>query len=96
MIFPRVWFDFKCDDGLECLKQYQREWDDDKRMFRDKPRHDWTSHGADAFRMLAVAYQDIPDKQIVEKPIRGITVGNNTVTMDEMWQSVQKVDNRRI
>ena len=26
-------------------------------MWRDKPRHDWASHGADAFRCLASRYR---------------------------------------
>jgi len=54
----RSWFDSKCDDGIECLRQYQREYDEDKKVFRDKPRHDWTSHGADAFRMLSIAWRE--------------------------------------
>lgn len=53
-VFDRV----GTDDGREALCQYQREWDDDKKMFRDSPRHDWTSHASDAFRMLAIAYRE--------------------------------------
>lgn len=57
-VFPRCWFDAaKCEDGLNALAQYQREYDDERRMFRDQPRHDWTSHASDGFRMLAVACQ---------------------------------------
>lgn len=37
-------------DGLEILRQYHRHYDEDKRVFADNPEHDWTSHGADAFR----------------------------------------------
>jgi hypothetical protein len=44
--------------GTEALKAYQREWDDDKKMFRDKPKHDWSSHPSDAFRMMAVAWRE--------------------------------------
>lgn len=33
---------------------YQRDWDEKAQDFRSAPRHDWTSHGADAFRYLAV------------------------------------------
>jgi len=32
------YFDTKCVDGLDALKQYQREYDEDKKFFRDKPR----------------------------------------------------------
>ncbi|CAB4121972.1 Terminase-like family [uncultured Caudovirales phage] len=93
----RAWFDIeKTMDGIECLRQYQRDYDDDKKVFRDKPRHDWTSHGADAFRMLAIAWRE-DDKMIDhDKPIKGITVGNNEVTMDEMWASTPKPSSGRI
>lgn len=97
MALTRAWFDAeKCEQGIECLRQYQREYDDDKKMFRDKPRHDWASHGADAFRMLAVAWKEQEKIEAIDKPIRGIVVGNNDVTMDEMWQSVPKTSNGRI
>jgi len=58
-MLPRTYFDGeRCADGVDALKQYQREWDDDKKTFREKPRHDWTSHAADSFRMLAIAWQN--------------------------------------
>jgi len=58
LMFPRCWFDLATEEGLETLAQYQREYDEEKKAFRDKPRHDWTSHTADAFRMLAVAWRE--------------------------------------
>lgn len=58
MMLPRCWFDNRTEEGIECLRQYQREYDDDKKVFRDKPLHDWTSHGADAFRMMAIAWRE--------------------------------------
>jgi len=97
MALTRAWFDLeKCEQGIECLRQYQREYDDDKKMFRDKPRHDWASHGADAFRMLAVAWREQEKIKAVDMPIRGIVVGNNEVTMDELWKSVPKPSTGRI
>ena len=93
----RAWFDAdKCQDGLECLRQYQREYDEDKKMFRDKPRHDWTSHGADAFRMLSIAWSEEHKEVPRDKPIKGISVGQNDVTLNEMWTNVVKPQNRRI
>jgi hypothetical protein len=44
----------KCRKGIEALKLYRTEWDQDKRVFRRKPLHDWTSHAADAFAYLAM------------------------------------------
>jgi len=84
----RSWFDAeKCKDGIECLRQYQREYDEDKKVFRDKPRHDWTSHGADAFRMLSIAWREEEHKIPKDNSIRGIAVGHNDVTLEEMWRS---------
>jgi len=54
-LLPKCVFDYEnCKRGLDCLRQYRREWDDKARTYKQKPLHDWTSHGADAFRELAV------------------------------------------
>jgi phage terminase large subunit len=52
------YIDTKCQEGLDALKQYQREYDEDKKCFRDKPRHDWTSHYADAFRYACLVWRE--------------------------------------
>lgn len=83
----RAWFDTKCEDGIECLRQYQREYNEDTKVFRDKPKHDWTSHGADAFRMLAIAWSEETKEVLKDKPILGVTVGANNATLDELWRS---------
>ena len=83
----RSWFDgVKCQDGIECLRQYQREYDEDKKVFRDKPKHDWTSHGADAFRMLAIAWKEEDKVTPKDNSIRGIVVGKNETTLNELWK----------
>lgn len=52
------WFDaVNCARGLECLREYRREWDDKTQMFKNKPLHNQFSHGADAFRMLALGIE---------------------------------------
>jgi len=62
------YFDEKCRDGIEALKQYQREYDEDKRAFRDKPRHDWTSHYADAFRYACLVWREEMKPKAPEPP----------------------------
>lgn len=58
-ILPRCFFDkAKCDEGLKALRQYRRQWDEDRKVFMDRPEHDWCSHPADAFRMFAVGWSD--------------------------------------
>jgi hypothetical protein len=95
LALTRAWFDHKCEDGIECLRQYQREYDEDKKVFRDKPRHDWTSHGADAFRMLSIAWKEeakIPHKN---DSIRGVFVGQTDVSLNDLWKETKSVVNRR-
>ena len=54
----RCWFDAsKCERGIEALLQYRREFDERMKTWRGRPLHDWTSHGADSFRYLAVGYK---------------------------------------
>jgi hypothetical protein len=43
-----------CEEGIEALRQYQREWDEKQQAFKEQPKHDWTSHYADAFRYSAI------------------------------------------
>lgn len=94
-MLPRVWFDPTTEPGIEALRQYQREYDEDKKAFRERPRHDWTSHPADAFRMMAIAWrEEVKADPKLDIEIRGITVGNNTVTLDEMWATAPKQSGR--
>jgi phage terminase large subunit len=55
LLLPQCWFDgTKCARGIEALRQYRTEWDDKRKVFKNNPLHDWTSHAADAFRYLAL------------------------------------------
>lgn len=54
-ILSRCWFDEnKCTMGLKALDCYKKEWDDKHACWRSRPLHNFASHGADAFRTLAV------------------------------------------
>lgn len=54
-ILSRCWFDEeKCKRGIECLESYRKAYNEKFKVYSDKPFHDWASHGADAFRMLAI------------------------------------------
>jgi hypothetical protein len=44
----------KCKDGIEALRSYHYEYDEDRKSFSTKPEHDWSSHSADAFRYMAL------------------------------------------
>ncbi len=54
-ILPRCWFDeTSCDPGIQALKAYRKEYSDRLSTYKANPLHDWSSHGADAFRTLAM------------------------------------------
>jgi hypothetical protein len=96
LALTRCWFDNRCEEGIECLRQYQREWDDDKKVFRDRPKHDWTSHSADAFRYLSIVWKDEDSPILKDNRIKGLHVGQTEVTLNEMWKETPKITHRRI
>jgi hypothetical protein len=58
MVLPRCYFDRqKTSAGVESLLHYRRDWNQRIQEFKPAPVHDWASHGADAFRYLAVRHQ---------------------------------------
>lgn len=58
--FNRFRFDrIGCVDGLSALRSYRKRWMESLNRFSDEALHDWASHGADAFRMLAVSLDEL-------------------------------------
>jgi hypothetical protein len=67
MLFPKCWFDAtRCAAGLEALQHYRRDYNSRLNEFKATPVHDWASHGADAWRYLAVRQQTPVD--VVKRP----------------------------
>ena len=63
MLLPRCYFDTeRTKAGREALQHYRRDYNQRLNEFKATPVHDWASHGADAFRYLAVALQAPKDK----------------------------------
>ena len=54
----------------EGLSKYQKEYDEDKKTYREHPLHNWASHSADAYQTMSVA---VDKKLIYNKPM---LVGN--------------------
>ena len=86
-VFKHCWFDeASCFDGLRALRSYRKEWDEERSVWRDKPRHDWASHGADAFRYLALAYREERPPEPPKPPLEDW----RNQTMDDMWKDHDK------
>jgi phage terminase large subunit len=57
-LFPRIWLDeTKTEAGRKALGAYH-ERKDEKRGVGLGPEHDWSSHAADAFGLMCVAYEE--------------------------------------
>lgn len=48
----------RCELGIEGLKNYRREWDDELKTFRDNPLKDWAEHIGSSFRYLGLAWRE--------------------------------------
>jgi len=47
----------KCWLGLEALSEYQKEWNEETKVFKDKPKKGWWCHGSDAFQQFAMVHE---------------------------------------
>lgn len=47
-----------CRQLITILKEYMRDYDDVRKVFADKPLHNWCSHGSDAFQYGALAFRE--------------------------------------
>ena len=57
-MLPKCWFNMpQVKQGLDCIRNYRRDYDEKRNVFFEKPLHDWASHGADSFRYLALGIE---------------------------------------
>jgi hypothetical protein len=55
--------------GIEGLKSYRREWDDELKTFKENPIKDWSEHIGSAWRYLGLAWKEVqPLKVAAPKP----------------------------
>lgn len=67
-ITSRVWIDErKCINLIRALESYHREYDDERKVYKSTPEHDWSCHFADAFRYLAVSVHKTYDGLTAEE-----------------------------
>jgi hypothetical protein len=97
-ILPICEFDAApCAEGISMLKSYRKEWDEIRGCWKDRPRHDMASHGADAFRYLAAAYRDLaPPPPVVDKTPKVDARGIWVYTPDDLKSLVGRSDRPRV
>jgi phage terminase large subunit len=93
-----VRFHPRCAEGIDALKAYQYDYDEDRKTFSSKPLHNWASHTADAFRYLAcvakasehLTRKPVADSQPAARPL------NYGFTLNELFESNRSPKKRRM
>ena len=60
--------------GIDALEQYRREWDDERKCFKQSPLHDWSSNPADSFRYLAQSWRAAPRREVKAPKQEGFVI----------------------
>jgi hypothetical protein len=63
LMFSHFWIDEqKCEQFIESIRQYRREWDEKLLTYKQNPVKDWTNHAGDVHR-----YASIIEKQMTNE-----------------------------
>lgn len=97
VLTPRIQFHAtNCEKGLEGLRTWSYEFDEEKKTFSAEPLHDWASHEGDGYSYGCLVMQQAEPAPPPKPPMRGIQVGKPSVSLEEMWEQAKKQDRSRI
>lgn len=69
--FKRLYVDkTHCSEWIEAIPQYTRIYDEENKIFKDKPLHDWTSHFADEHRYASLVYNQFTNTAMMQESTR--------------------------
>lgn len=83
-----------CEAGLDGLRSWEYEYNEDTGIYSKEPLHNWASHPSDAFAYGCQIAQESIQDNTSQDDIKGITVYNNTVTLEELWKETPRRSNR--
>lgn len=97
VLIPRIEFhETNCERGLNGLRAWSYEYDEETKIFSSEPKHDWASHDGDGFSYGCLIMQQSAPPPPSPESIRGIAVGQQTVSLNELWASTPKPGRARI
>jgi len=94
LILPKCYFHPRCMPGIEALRAYRRSFNEKTKAFSNQPLHDWSSHGADAFRYLCLTAKELiipPAPE--EKPVLAPT--SEPICLEELFLEYENRSRRR-
>lgn len=95
VLIPRIKFNAsKCERGLDGLRAWSYEYDEEKKTFSAEPLHDWASHDGDGFSYGCLVMSQAEPPPAPPPPPRGVAVGVPSVSLEEMWAENRPTKNR--
>ena len=79
-----------CEQGLDGLRAWSFEYNDETGILSKEPKHDWASHPGDAYSYGAQVLEEFVPKEEKPEPERAVTVFDNTATLNDLWDTVPK------
>ncbi len=62
-MLPRVYIDKeKCEFLIKCLLQYHADYNEKDKIYRNYPKHDWSSHASDCLRYVSMVINNLNKK----------------------------------
>lgn len=86
----------RCEAGTDGLMAWEFEWNEENNIFSREPLHNWASHPGDAFAYGSQVMQEHVAPKDQSDPMRGISVGNNTVSLDDLLDTPRSKQAKRI
>jgi len=78
----KIWIDEKqCSHLIKALENYRQEFDGKRKVYKDHPLHNWSSHACDSLRYLCVSLPKTRDglsPEELDKRYRDAVYGPNT------------------
>ena len=97
VLISRVKFNAtKCSKGLEGLRSWRYEYNEESKIFSSDPVHDWASHDGDGFSYGCLIMQQAEPPKAAPEQMHGVTVMNNRATLDEMWAETKTTQRGRL
>lgn len=90
-------FSNECDAGLDGLRAWSYEYNEETKTFSQEPKHDWASHDGDGFSYGCLIMQ-MTKPPIPKEQVKFAVAGNNgritTEPLETLWQSTPRRSNR--
>lgn len=83
-----------CEEGLDGLRAWEYEYNEETGVFSREPVHNWASHPSDAFAYGCQVMQLAEPPKPAAEDMRGVMVGVPTVSLEEMWATVPQRNHR--